>query len=201
MTPATMEPAERFRATEEEYLAQERKSLDKHAFTGGEIVAMAGGSAKHNAITANVTHSLKARLGPRRCIVFSSDQRIHVEGTGLYTYADVSATCERPRMHAKHPDNLVNPKVIVEVLSDSTEGYDRGPKFAHYQHIATLEEYVLVSQREHRVDHYRRLETGQWLLTVHAGDSAVVAFPAFDCLVPLTEIYENIDLLDEAVPA
>jgi Uma2 family endonuclease len=191
-----MRPAQQIRATEEEYLALERTGLDKHELLHGEIVAMAGGSPKHNAITSNVSRALGNRVAARGCLVFSSDQRIHIEGTGLYTYADVSVTCDKPRFHPKHPDNLLNPKVIVEVLSGSTEGYDHGAKFAHYQRLASLAEYVLVAQDERRVDHYRRLETGQWLLTVHEGDAAVVALPALGCEVSFGEIYENVERLD-----
>ena len=191
-----MEPAERTRATEEEYLLRERASRDKHELIHGEIVAMPGGSPKRNAITSNVNRALGNRLASRRCLVFSSDQRIHVEGTGLYTYADVSVLTDRPRFHPKYADNLLNPTVIFEVLSGSTEGYDRGAKFAHYRRISSLAEHVLVAQDDHRVDHYRRIETGQWLLTVYEGDAAVVAFPALGCEVPLAEMYENVDLLE-----
>jgi Uma2 family endonuclease len=191
-----MEPAAQIPMTAEEYLEREERSLEKHELIHGEMVAMSGGSPKHNAISVNVSHALMNRLAARRCAVLSSDQRIHVEGTGLFTYADVPVTCDRPRFHPKHRDNFINPRVIVEVLSPSTEGYDRGAKFAHYQRISSLAEYVLVSQDEPRVDHYRRLETGQWILTVSEGASAVVVLPALGCEVPLAEIYENLDLYD-----
>ena len=193
-----MLPAMLKRVTEDEYLESERASLDKHELIHGEIVAMAGGSPKHNAIALNVGTAFKNRLRGRKCLVFSSDQRINVEATGLYTYADASTTCDRPRFHPKYQDNLLNPKVIVEVLSDSTEAYDRGAKFAHYQRIASLAEYLLVSQDERRVDHFRRLENGQWILTVYEGDAAVIAFPALGCEVPLAELYEDTELLDDA---
>ncbi|MEO7329707.1 MAG: Uma2 family endonuclease [Minicystis sp.] len=186
------------RVTEDEYLARERRSLDKHELIHGVVVAMAGASPKHNAIALNVGAALKNRLRGRRCCVFNSDQRINIEATGLYTYADTSTTCERPQFHPKYQDNLLNPQVIVEVLSKAAEAYDRGAKFAHYQRIASLAEYVLVSQAERRVDHYRRIESGQWILTVYEGDAAIIAFPALGCEVPLSELYEDTDLLDEA---
>ena len=100
-----------------------------------------------------------------------------------------------PRFHAKHTDTLINPDVIVEVLSKSTEGYDRGAKFAHYQTIPSFVEYVLVSQRERRVEHFRRVEAGQWLLTVLVGDEAVLELPSLGCAVPLHEIYTQTDAL------
>lgn len=191
-----MLPAKAKRVTEDAYLERERASLDKHELIHGEIVAMAGGSPKHNAIALNVGTAFKNRLRGRKCVVFSSDQRINVEATGMYTYADASTTGDRPRFHAKYQDNLLNPKVIVEVLSDATEAYDRGAKFAHYQRIVSLAEYVLVSQDERRVDHFRRIENGQWILTVYEGDDAIITFPALGCEVPLSELYEDTELLD-----
>jgi Uma2 family endonuclease len=195
-----MQPARRTLVTEEAYLERERQSLDKHELIQGEIVAMPGGSPKHNAIAMNLGRALGNRLAARRCLVFSSDQRIHVEATGLYTYADVSVVTERPRFHPKFPDNLVNPTVVFEVLSGSTEAYDRGAKFAHYRRIPSLAEYVLVAQDERRLDHYCRIETGQWLLTEYEGDATVAAFPALGCEIPLGEVYQNVDLLDPPDP-
>lgn len=190
-----MEPAEQLRYTAEEYLALEEKSLEKHELIHGERIAMAGASAKHNAIAANVLRALGNRLAARRCLVFGSDQRVHIEETGLFTYPDVTVTCERPRFHPQHRDNLINPQVIVEVLSPSTADHDRAAKFAHYRHLASFVEYLLVAQDDHRVDHYRRLETGQWIFTPYEGESVVV-LPALSCEIPLAEIYENVDLLD-----
>jgi Uma2 family endonuclease len=192
-----MQPAERILFTEDEYLELERRAETKSELIHGEIVAMAGASPKHNALALNVGASLRLRLRERRspCIAFTSDQRVHVEGTGLYTYPDVTVSCG-PRFHPKHRDTLVNPTVIVEVLSKSTEGYDRGAKFAHYQTNPSFVEYVLVSQRERRVEHFRRLESGQWLLTVHQGDEAVLELPAIGCAIPLGEIYDQTDALD-----
>jgi Uma2 family endonuclease len=183
--------------TEDEYLERERRSETKNELNHGAIVAMAGATPKHNAIAMNVGSALKARLKGRRCLVFSSDQRVHVEATGLFTYPDVTVVCDKPQFHPKDKDTLLNPKVLVEVLSSSTEAYDRGAKFAHYQSIRSLEEYVLVTQVGKRVDHFRRLETGQWLLTVSEGDDAVLVLPGLGCEIPLSEIYENTDLLDE----
>jgi Uma2 family endonuclease len=192
-----MLPAKQARVAEEEYILREQRSVDKHELVNGEIVAMAGGSPRHNAIAMNVGVALKGRLRGRRRIVFNSDQRIHVEETGLYTYADVSVACDRLRFHPTYPDNLLNPRVVVEVLSKSTEGYDRGAKFAHYQRITDFVEYVLVGQAERRVEHFRRLESGQWLLTVYEGGTATIALPTLACEVPLDELYEGVDLLDE----
>lgn len=184
--------------SEDEYLERERRSETKHELVHGVLVGMAGASPRHNAIAMNVGVALKVRLRGR-CLVLPSDQRVHVEATGLFTYPDVSIVCDRPRFHPKDRDTLVNPKVLVEILSASTEAYDRGAKFAHYQSIDSLEEYVLVTQAIKRVEHFRRMETGQWLLTVREGDEAVLELPALGCEIPLSEIYEDVDLLGEAV--
>lgn len=185
----------------DEYLESERASATKHELVHGVMVAMAGGTAKHNAIAGNVIGALKQRLRGRRCMVFPSDQRVHVEATGLFTYPDVTVVCDAPRFHPSGRDTLVNPRLLVEVLSSSTEAYDRGAKFAHYQSIASLEEYVLVTQTAKRVEHYRRLETGQWLLSVSEGEGAVIVLPGLGCEIPLAELYEDTELLDEALAA
>jgi Uma2 family endonuclease len=200
-----MQPAERHRYTEDEYIELERRAETKSELIHGEIFAMAGAKPRHNAIAVNMTIALGVRLRERggRCRVFNSDQRVRSEESGLYTYADVSVACG-PRFHAKHRDTLVNPTVIVEVLSNSTERYDRGAKFAHYQTIPGFAEYVLVSQGKRRVEHFRRLETGQWLLTVLEGDDAKLELPALECSIPLGEIYaqtEDLEGDEEEPPA
>lgn len=183
--------------TDDEYLEHERQRDAKHELVHGVEVAMAGGTPKHNAIAMNLGAALKQRLRGRRCLVFPSDQRVHVEATGLFTYPDLTVVCDTPKFHPNGRDTLVNPRLVVEVLSSSTEAYDRGAKFAHYRSIASLEEYVLVSQTNERVEHYRRLETGQWLLTVSEGGDAMLSLPALGCEIGLAEIYEDIELLDE----
>jgi Uma2 family endonuclease len=183
--------------TADEYLERERPRDEKHELVHGVEIAMAGGTPRHNVIAMNLGAALKQRLRGRRCLVFPSDQRVHVEATGLFTYPDLTVVCDRPRFHPNGRDTLVNPRLVVEVLSSSTEAYDRGAKFAHYQSIASLEEYVLVSQTPERVEHYRRLETGQWLLTVSEGEGAVLVLPGLGCDVPLAEIYAGTELLDE----
>lgn len=189
------EAAGRILFTADEYLEQERRSEAKHELIHGEIVAMAGASPRHNAIAGNVVGALRTLLKDRRCLVFPSDQRVHAEATGLFTYADITVACGSLRFHSKFRDTLVNPCVIVEVLSDSTEAYDRGAKFAHYRTLASLEEYVLVSQHEQKIEHYRRLETGQWVLTVYEGEAAVVDLPTLGGALSLAEVYAKLDLL------
>lgn len=196
MTAATVDLV-----TEDQYLEHERHSETKHELVHGVIVAMAGATPRHNLIAMSLGIALGVRLRGRRCLVFPSDQRVHVTATGLFTYPDLTVVCETPRFHPKDRDTLVNPRVVFEVLSSSTEAYDRGAKFAHYQSIASLEDYVLVTQTEKRVEHFHRLETGQWLLTVSEGNDAVLLLAGLGCEIPLSEIYENTELLDDPDPA
>ncbi len=187
--------AEQVLVTEDDYLAYELQSEAKHELLHGVIVAMAGASREHNAIAGNIVRMLGALLKERRCLVFPSDQRVHVEATGLFTYPDVSVACDGLRFHPKNRDTLLNPCLLVEVLSESTEAHDRGAKFAHYRTIASLQEYVLVSQYERKIEHYRRIETGQWVLTVHEGEGAAAELPVVGCALSLAEVYDKLDLL------
>ena len=197
-----MQAAERHRYTEDEYIALERAAATKSELVNGEIFAMAGAKPRHNALAAN----LVAALGPRLraagspCVVFNSDQRIRADASTFYSYADAVVACS-PRFHAKYTDTLVNPTVIVEVLSHSTEAEDRGAKFAHYRAIPSFVEYVLVSQAAHRVEHFRRVESGRWLMTPLEGDEALLELSSLGCSIPLGEIYAGTDALpgdDEA---
>lgn len=192
-----MQAAERCTCTEDEYVALERRAETKSELINGEIFAMAGAKPKHNVITLNIGAEIRAQLRSRKspCVVFSSDQRIRSDATAMNTYADVSVACD-PRFHSKYTDALVNPVVIVEVLSKSTEGHDRGAKFAHDRTIESLQEYVLVSQRERRVEHFRRLPSGQWILTVAEGEGAVLELPGLSCTIPLEEIYAQAEQLE-----
>ena len=181
--------------TDHEYLAFERASETKHELIGGRLFAMAGATAIHNLVKDNVARALGNRLRGRGCIVLTSAQRIHVPATGLYTYPDVAVLCGRIERHADDEDTLLNPVVLIEVLSETTEAYDRGAKAAHYRSIASLAEYLLVSQTEPRVEHLRRIEEGRWVLSEAVGDDAVIALPVLSLELPLSEVYENLELL------
>ncbi|MFO0762203.1 MAG: Uma2 family endonuclease [Byssovorax sp.] len=189
-----MQVAERRRFTEDEYVELERLAETKSELVNGEIYAMSGAKPRHNAIALNIAAALHGRLRAQSspCRVFGSDQRIRSEATGMNTYADATVACG-PQFHAKYGEALTNPKVIVEVLSKSTENYDHGAKFAHYRTIPGFIEYVLVSQRKPQVEHFRRLQEGQWLLTVLEGDDAVLELPSLDCAIPLRDIYAGTD--------
>lgn len=178
----------------EEYLACERRAAFKSEFYEGQMFAMAGASRAHNLLAGAFFAQLYNRL-PRtsRCEAYVSDMRVKIPATGLYTYPDVSAACP-PEFEDAHGDTLVNPVVIVEVLSDSTEAYDRGRKFEHYRRLPSLREYLLVSQRERHVDHYVRQDDGTWLLREVAGADAVLTLAALGCELPLAALYERVEL-------
>ena len=181
--------------SEEQYIAFERASTDgKSEFLSGRVFAMAGASPRHNLITSNVSGSLSAALRGRPCVVLSSDQRVCVEATGLYTYSDVTVVCGGLRLHPHYEDTLLNPTLVVEVLSPSTEGYDRGPKFAHYRRIESLREVLLVSQVERVVEHFARESDGSWRLTTWT-EGQSVPLPALSSFLALDDAYDKVDLL------
>jgi len=163
-----MVPAAIARMTYAEYLAFEAQSDAKHEYLNGEVLAMAGGTITHGALTAAVITALSSALRDRRCRVLSSDVRVRVKATGLATYPDVSVVCQQIETDDDDRHGVLNPSVIVEVLSDSTEAYDRGAKAAHYRRIPSLREDVLVSQREPLIEVHRRNERGNWELVVEA---------------------------------
>jgi Uma2 family endonuclease len=190
-----MQPAKVDLVTEGEYLARERAGDEKHELVNGRILAMAGASPRHNMIAGNVAEALRARLraAGKGCLVFPSDQRVHVPATGLYTYPDVTVVCGGPEFHPQHPDNLVNPTLIIEVLSKSTEAWDRGAKFAHYRPLPSLRAYVLVAQSEQRVELFLRAGDA-WQFTEAQGDAALAVGP-LGVSLPLAAVYENTDSL------
>ncbi|MGH7439561.1 MAG: Uma2 family endonuclease [Polyangiaceae bacterium] len=188
-----------------EYVELERRSGQKHEYVAGRLYAMAGASRKHNLVCGNLIRALGERLRGRRCAVMPSDQQVFVEATKLATYPDVTVLCGPAKGHEDFPQSLVNPLILVEVLSASTEAYDRGAKFDHYRRIETLREYLLVSTDRIAVDHYLRDGDGTWRLTAYRGIGAQLLLPSVDSAVSLSEIYENIDLvapegLEEPLP-
>jgi Uma2 family endonuclease len=185
-----MTAAERLSLTEDEFLEMERASPVKHEFVNGEAWAMAGGSPRHGLLAMNIGIAVGSRLRGKPCSPVSSDVRVHVPDTGLYTYPDVTVVCGPPEYHPKDRDAITNPRVVFEVLSRSTEDYDRGGKFEHYRRITTLAEYVVVSQRAPHILHYRRLDRGEWLLA-ELGPDDTLDLRALECTVPLAEIYDR----------
>lgn len=184
-----MSAALRLRMTEAEYLEFARAENIRYEYYAGEAFAMSGGSPSHNRITVRTSSLLYAAARAAGCEAFDSNQRVKVERTGLMTYPDASVDCGKPRFEN---DSLLNPRVLVEVLSPSTERYDRGTKFAHCQKIESLREYVLIAQDQVRIEHYTLQPDGRWLLAVYESRSDMVRLTSVPCDLSLAEIYENV---------
>ncbi len=179
--------------TAEAYLAFEREQFDaRHEFLDGEIIAMAGTSRQHSRIVTNLVIALGTQLRGRPCDLYSSDMRVKIPATGLYTYPDVVALCHDPQFEDDIFDTLLNPSVIIEVLSPSTEAYDRGTKFAHYRSIEDLQIYILVAQDKPQIEVFRRQANGDWLLSVVERLEARVSLDAIGCDLALAEVYERV---------
>ena len=178
--------------TPQEYLSRERRAETKSEYLRGEMFAMSGASREHNLIVGNVSRELGQQLRQRPCEVYQADMRVKVSPTGLYTYPDVTVVCGEPQFEDAEVDTLLNPTVLVEVLSPSTADYDRGGKFAHYRRLASLQEYVLISQDGPLVEHYVRQDSDQWLLTEQRGLEDMLVLPSIGCRIPLAEIYLKI---------
>lgn len=180
-----------------DYLALERASEFKHEFFDGEMFLMAGGTIEHSQVAANVIRALGNALADTGCRVLTSDMKIKLP-TGLYTYPDASVVCDQPQYEDDHKDVLLNPLLIVEVLSPSTEAYDRGQKFRHYQTCPSLREYVLIAQDRSAVDHYLRQPSGQWLLTTFESLDATMPLPSLGVGLRLRDIYAKVEFPAEA---
>ena len=180
------------RYTVEEYLARERVAPHKSEYYRGQIFAMAGGTPRHNTTGGNIFARLRGLLRGTPCRPYNSDQRIRIPANGLSTYPDVSVVCGELQLDAQDRESIVNPRVIFEVLSKSTENYDRGKKFDLYRQLDSLREYILVAQDEPHVERFVRQEDGSWLLTVFKEMEAVLELPTLACVLPLSEIYEDV---------
>jgi Uma2 family endonuclease len=171
-----------------EYLALEKFSNVKHEFLDGDIYAMTGGTLMHAKLAVAVSSSLHSQLRGSGCQVFSSDLRVRVLATGLAAYPDVTVVCGAPELDPEDDDTVTNPRVVVEVLSDSTEKFDRGLKMSHYRQIPTLGAAVLVSQREQRIEVWEREVEETWAVRA-SGPGETVAIGCIDCSLPVNEVY------------
>jgi Uma2 family endonuclease len=183
--------------SEQDYLDFERSSPDKHEYADGEVFAMSGGTMEHSAIATNLLAELRIPLLGRGCRVLTSDMRIKIPATGRYVYPDGSVVCARPEFTDEKRDTLLNPRVIIEVLSDSTEAYDRGDKFAGYRTVASFDEYVLASQKEPRIEVFSRQPDGSWLLRVH-GPGERAALSSLGCVIEVDRVYTDVFAPDAA---
>lgn len=181
--------------SENEYLEMEAVSPVKHEYQDGEIFQMAGASYEHNLATGNIYANLHFQLRLGDCSVVQNDMRLFIETSGLYTYPDVMVVCGKPEIKKyKGLDNLLNPILIVEVLSPSTADYDKGAKFDHYRTIETLQEYVLVWQDKKRVARYTKQTDESWILRDFIGEEAEIILTSIDCRLSMEDIYDKVDL-------
>jgi Uma2 family endonuclease len=174
----------------EDFVALERESTTKHEWLDGVIYDMSGGTPDHSGIKTAITTSLSVQLRGKRCRVFDSDLAIRVLATGLLTYPDGSVVCGALETDPKNANAATNPTVIVEVLSDSSEAYDRGEKFAHYRRIPSLMEYVLVSQHERRIEVFRRKPDGNWEFS-EALAGQTIRLKSIECVLSVDEVYAD----------
>ena len=189
-------PAAQTLFTPEEYLASERKATLKSEYLHGEILAMSGASLTHTLITAEILTELNIQLRGHECRIISNDMRVKTGPQGAYFYPDLVVFCGEPLFEDNVFDTLLNPIIIIEVLSPSTEVYDRGEKFAHYQALTSLQEYILVSQDRFRVEHYRLIKT-QWVQTEFQMPTDVLSLVSIGCELSLQDIYRNVPFSDE----
>lgn len=183
--------------TPEEYLAIEREAEYKSEYYDGEIVAMSGASEAHNSIVVNILASLHPQLRKQNCKAYVSDMRVDLSKRGLYAYPDVVVICDEPQFSDRHKDNLLNPKMIVEVLSKSTEARDRGFKFLRYRKLDSFSEYLLVAQDKPYVEHYVRQANNRWIMTEISGLDATIKLSSVACELLLSSVYETVPLESE----
>jgi Uma2 family endonuclease len=179
--------------TPKEYLARERKAEFKSEYWNGQVFAMSGGTEKHVTITTNLTVALYLQLSRKGCRIFGSDMRVRVEASDLYTYPDVSVVCGKRKFEGSSADTLLNPVLIAEVLSPSTERYDRVGKFAMYSGIESLREYVLVSQSSVHVERYLRHPGGKWAMTEAVRLKDAIKLASVPAVLKLRDVYRQVD--------
>lgn len=200
-------PKEQLRYTVEDYLEMERASEVRHEYLDGEVFEMSGESLSHGRICTNIVASLATQLKGKPCDVLSKDTKIQSGWLpsprrmmkGLFSYPDIIVVCGRPQFDDEYQDILINPNVIIEVLSDATEKFDRGEKFKRYRaHLSSLTDYVLVAQDQPFIDHYSRNEDGTWTLRSPVGLESTLHIASINCTVPLTDVYDRVEFPIEA---
>ena len=189
------------RLTEAEYLDLERKLDFKNEFFGGEMFALSGGTPLHSQIATNLAREFGNKLKGRDCIPYNPDLRLKVELAGLFTYPDLSVVCGPLQFAPGTDDTVVNPTLIIEVLSDLTEAYDRGKKFENYRLLPSLREYLLVSQKEPRIEQFVRQDNEQWLLRDAAGLEATLTLPSLEIKISLAEVFAGVEFVAAPIRA
>jgi Uma2 family endonuclease len=179
--------------TPEQYLEIERKAEYKSEYYEGEMFAMAGAREAHNLVAGNLYASAHRQLRGHPCRTYSNDMRVRVSASGLYTYPDVVVVCDEPRFLDEQRDTLLNPTLVVEVLSPTTEAYDRGRKFEHYRSLESLKEYLLIASARVGAELFARQPSGQWLLTAATRPENAIELQSGACRIALADIYEKVE--------
>lgn len=187
-----MAPEPQRKWTFAEYLAYDRESETRYEFYDGEIFAMSGATRKHNLVNGNVYAALRPQVSSRGCEIYASDMRVRIPATDLSTYPDVVVVCGEPRFEDETEDTLLNPTLIVEVLSPSTEDYDHGKKFAHYRTLPSLQLYVMAAQDEVRVELFERQKDDRWILSESRDVDAALDLSAVGATLALREVYDRV---------
>ncbi len=178
--------------TEQEYLTQEREAEVRHEYWFGTVVAMSGGTRTHSVISGNLIGELHQALKRRDCEVYSSDMRLRVSSAGLYVYPDVMVVCGKPVLADSRNDVLLNPTVIVEVLSPSTEKYDMAEKAWHYRNLESVRDYVIVAQQRPKIEVFHRNSNREWLISITEGIDASLRLESLDLEIALADIYARV---------
>ncbi|MBI2231888.1 MAG: Uma2 family endonuclease [Deltaproteobacteria bacterium] len=195
-----MSKQQKVRFTVAEYLSMDRDASEKHEFAFGETYAMGGASARHVEIVGNIVSELRNHLRQRPCRVYSTDLRLRVDADHRYTYPDVVVVCGQPQFLDDQLDTLLNPDLIVEVLSESTRNYDRGDKFQQYRGIPSFREYLLVDQAKAHVERYSKQQDGTWSLWETGSLDHVVHLESIAVRLPVSEIYLKVEFDQAAEP-
>lgn len=192
--------------TIDQYLAWERQAEERSEYLDGEIYAMAGESGAHADISANIVGMLQSQLKGTDCRVRSKDTKVRSGalkeqfGRGMISYPDLVVICGEPQYHDHHKDIILNPRVVIEVLSDSTEEFDRGAKFMRYRNFnPTLTDYILISQDEPHVEHFIRLENGEWLLREYDGLASSFPVDSISCTISLADLYDRVEFWSDSL--
>jgi len=206
MSSAQQFPKPRAKFNVEQFLALERAAAERHEYFDGEIIAMAGESPEHGLISSNLVVNLGHQLIDTPCVVFTKNTKVRSgldlvssnTASGVFSYPDLVFVCGEAEYFDEHRDVLVNPTAIIEVLSPSTERFDRGEKFHRYQTWnPSLQDYLLVDQNKPQVEHYHREKDGKWSYQLHAGLDAVLTIPSIQCTLKLADVYRKVSLIAE----
>jgi Uma2 family endonuclease len=189
-----MSAVTKMKLSEAEYLSIERAAEFKSEFYNGEMFARAGASFLHNRIKDNLVVAIGGRLQSGPCFTCSGDQRVKVDRTGLYTYPDLLIVCGNPEFDSEQKDTLLNPQVIIEILSESTESYDRGKRSSHYRRLSSLREYVLVSQEDKLIERFVRQPDDTWILTTFDNPDGEFALSTVPVRIPMADVYRGVEI-------